>query len=194
MTWSWKSNILSFVKAKAPCHPTLSPLWPWRIGPPAVGLNYRNTGPWTGPSLHRYHRTRWPNWSSSSNTSTSWRNRNSTSSKSISTRYCANQKSLGRILTFRLLFTAFLLIFYGVSRGPILLQELRFNRFRCPNADLFLSFCESICGSSGLPTWAVVCSSWNPGGISAKQRIPAWLRNVWGGKKCFSCTNSVIIA
>lgn len=178
----------SFVKAKAPCHPTLSPLWPWRIGLPAVGLNYQNTGPWTGLSLHHYHRTHWPNWSFSSNTSTSWRNRNSTSSKSISIRYCAILKSQGG--GGDCFSQHSLLILFKVT-WVLLLQDVRFNRFKHTNADLFLSFCKSICGSSGLPTRAVVCSSWNPGGISAKQRTSAWLQ-MW--KKCFLCTNSVIIA
>ena len=77
-----KYSYLSFVKAPAPCRPTLSPLWPWRIAPPAVVLNYQNTGPWTEPSPLHCPKTHWPNLSSSSNTSTSWRSRNSTSSRS----------------------------------------------------------------------------------------------------------------
>lgn len=87
----------SLFKAKAPCRHTLSPPWQWRIGPP-VGRKYPNTDPWIGPSLHRCHRTRWPNWSFSSNTSTSWRNRSSISSRFISIRYSAIHKLVGTTL------------------------------------------------------------------------------------------------
>lgn len=74
-------SLFSSSKVKARCHPTLTLRWPWRIVPPAVVLSYQNTDPWTEPSRPLCLRTRWPNLSSSSNTSTSWRNRNSTSSR-----------------------------------------------------------------------------------------------------------------
>lgn len=95
------STLLLIFKAKAPCRHIPSPPWPWRTGPP-VGPKYPNTDPWTGPSLHRYHRTHWPNWSFSNNTSTSWRNRSSTSSRFISIRYSAIHNSEGTIWTFLL--------------------------------------------------------------------------------------------
>lgn len=75
-------SVSFFVQAPVLCHPSLNPLWPWRTARLAVGLNFPNTVLWTGHSRRRCLRTRWPNWSSSSNTSTFWRNRNSTSSRS----------------------------------------------------------------------------------------------------------------